>query len=164
MRFLTALAVLLLAGTTAVPAMAQSDRDTHSSVRFERVQYERVDPRIGQLAQQYSQPQQYGQSQPYSQDGRPGNSYDRNRNRGINITAAYYGVENRACEATRQASRLCEGKSSCTIPASNRLCGDPVPGIVKVLTVHYECHGRQRSMTRREGTHLGLRCDPQRRY
>jgi len=78
----------------------------------------------------------------------------------IRILSAWYGLEGRACDATRDAQRMCEGRSRCTIPATNRLCGDPVPQVRKVLTVWYRCdRGRPRSSTRWEGTYLGLRCD-----
>jgi hypothetical protein len=133
MRILASLAVLVLA-FTALPAAAQS--------------YSQSTP-------------QYGASQQYSQSGRPGfdRDRDRRRQRGLHITGAYYGVDGRTCEATRPVSRSCEGKSSCTVRATNRLCGDPAQNVVKVLTVSYDCHGRSRSMTRREGSHLGLRCE-----
>ncbi len=135
MRFLASLAVLLVAGS-ALPSLAQSDRN---------------DPRATQRAQQYGQ----------SQDNRPGQGYgrDRRRDRSIEIKSAFYGVENRSCEATRQVARLCDGKSSCTVPATNKLCGDPVHGVTKVLTVYYECKGRTRASTRWEGGYLGIRCE-----
>ncbi len=54
---------------------------------------------------------------------------------------------------------VCEGRSECTIPATNRLCGDPAPYITKVLTVWYRCGNRPpRSTTRWEGRYVGLRC------
>jgi hypothetical protein len=85
---------------------------------------------------------------------------DRRGRRDINILSAWYGVEGRACDATRDARRACENRSSCTIPATNRLCGDPVPNVVKVLTVWYRCGNRPpRSTTRGEGRYVGLRCD-----
>jgi hypothetical protein len=90
----------------------------------------------------------------------PGYGQGRRHRRDIHIMSAWYGVEGRACEATRDARRLCENRSSCTIPATNRLCGDPVPGVQKVLTVWYRCDGqRPRSTTRWEGRYVGLRCD-----
>lgn len=157
MRFLASLAVLLLVAT-ALPALAQSDRN---------------DPRTSQSAQQYGQSpspygqqqygqQQYGQQQyGQQQDSRPGQGYgrERRRERGIQITSAFYGVEHRACEATEQVARICDGRPNCTVPATNRLCGDPMHGVTKVLTVYYNCHGRSRASTRWEGGYLGIRCD-----
>lgn len=102
---------------------------------------------------------------PYPQIGQaPGFDRDRDRNwrrwrRVIHIMSAWYGLEGRARDATRDARRLCEGRSECTIPATNRLCGDPAPYITKVLTVWYRCGNRPpRSTTRWEGRYVGLRC------
>lgn len=136
MRILASLAVLLLA-VTALPAAAQSDRSAP-----------------------WTSQHQYPQSaQQYGQSGRQGFDRDRRRQRGIHITDAFYGVDGRACEATRPVTRTCEGQSSCTVRATNRLCGDPAQNVVKVLTVYYDCHGRSRSITRREGSYVGLRCE-----
>lgn len=103
---------------------------------------------------------------PYPQIGQaPGFDRDRDRDRrrwrrDIHIMSAWYGLEGRACDATRDARRLCEGRSECTIPATNRLCGDPAPYVTKVLTVWYRCGNRPpRSTTRWEGRYVGLRCD-----
>lgn len=94
----------------------------------------------------------------------PGPGYDRGpprgRRGGIHVESAWYGLEGRACDATSDARRLCEGRSDCTIPATNRLCGDPVPQVQKVLTVWYRCGNRPpRSTTRWEGRYVGLRCN-----
>ena len=114
----------------------------------------------------YASPPQY--QQPYyppqiGQAPMAGPSFDRERRErrgGVRVLSAWYGIEERACDATEVARRVCEGRSSCTIPASNRLCGDPVPNVVKVLTVWYRCEGqRPRSTTRWEGRYVGLRCD-----
>jgi hypothetical protein len=115
----------------------------------------------------------YYPSTPHPQLGqapmaRPGPGFDRDRDhdrrrgrwRDIHIEGAWYGLEGRACDATRDAKRLCEGRSECTIPATNRLCGDPAPYVTKVLTVWYRCGNRPpRSTTRWEGRYVGLRCD-----
>lgn len=109
-------------------------------------------------------------SSPYPQIGQappmagPGPGFDRDRRRGrnndIHIESAWYGIENRSCDATRDARRLCEGRSNCTIPATNRLCGDPASYVTKVLTVWYRCGNRPpRQTTRWEGRYVGLRCD-----
>ena len=150
MRHLLALVAAVLFAGAALPAMAQS------SSPYAPAQYQQ--PYQQQYQQPYQQPQ-YGQSQPYGY-GRP-QPYgeERRRRGGIDILSAWYSIERRACDATRVASRICEGKSECTIPASNRLCGDPMPNVVKVLTVDYRCHGRVRSTTRWEGGYVGLRCD-----
>jgi hypothetical protein len=137
MRFLTPFAVLLVA-LSALPAAAQ---------------WERSNPQLGQS---------YSQGAPqYGQDDRSGRSLDndRRRGRGIRITSAFYGVNNQSCQATRPVARSCDGESSCSVRATNRLCGDPVQGVVKALTVSYRCHGRERSVTRPEGRSVNLRCD-----
>ncbi len=95
-----------------------------------------------------------------AQTAGPGFDRDRRWRHDIHIESAWYGLERRACDATRDARRLCEGRSSCTIPATNRLCGDPAPYVTKVLTVWYRCGNRPpRSTTRWEGRYVGLRCD-----
>lgn len=114
----------------------------------------------------------YYPATPYPQIGQmPGQGFDRDRRdygdwrerrwrRDIRIEAAWYGLEDRSCDATRDARRLCEGRSECTIPATNRLCGDPAPYVTKVLTVWYRCgRGPVRSTTRWEGRYVGLRCN-----
>ena len=111
----------------------------------------------------------YYPATPYPQMGQmppsagPGFDRDRRHRRDrydIHIESAWYGIEGRACDATRDARRLCEGRSNCTIPATNRLCGDPAPYVTKVLTVWYRCgHRPPRSTTRWEGRYVGLRCD-----
>lgn len=121
-------------------------------------------------AQTYYPSTPYQAPSPYPQLGQaPGSGFDRDRDRyrdrrgrwrDIHIEAAWYGLEGRACDATRDAKRLCEGRSECTIPATNRLCGDPAPYVTKVLTVWYRCGNRPpRSTTRWEGRYVGLRCD-----
>jgi hypothetical protein len=86
------------------------------------------------------------------------------RDRDIRVMSAWYGIEGRSCDATRQVRRTCNGRDDCTIRATNRLCGDPAPGVVKVLTVWYRCDGRPREITRWEGSYLGLRCEGRRRF
>jgi hypothetical protein len=134
-HLLAVLAVVLFAGA-AVPATAQS--------------YDR------------GQSLQLAQAAPFDRDRR-------GRRAEIDVLSAWYGVEGRACDATRQVSRACNGRNDCTVRATNRLCGDPVPGVVKVLTVWYECERRRgpdsrpRTITRSEGSFLGLNCPGGRR-
>jgi hypothetical protein len=137
MRFLTPFALLLVA-LSAMPAAAQ---------------WERSNP-------QTSQPYPPGAPQ-YGQDRGEGRSFDndRRRGRGIRITSALYGVSNQSCQATRPVARSCDGQTSCSVRATNRLCGDPAQNVVKALTVSYNCHGRSRSVTRAEGRSVSLRCD-----
>lgn len=103
----------------------------------------------------------FAQPGPSFDRGPPG--YDRDRgDRGrdsLRILSAWYGVEGRACEATRAVARACNGRQDCTVQATNRLCGDPVPQVEKVLTVTYRCDGRTRTTTRWEGRYVGLTCN-----
>lgn len=144
-RFLALFAFALIAAG-ALPALAQS------SYQYTQQPYQ----------QQYQQPQ-LGQAAPFGQPGRPAYEERRGRRDGLRILSAWYGVENRACDAERAVERICGGRSECTVPVTNRLCGDPVPYVVKVLTVTYACRGRERTTTRWEGRYMGLRCD-ERRY
>lgn len=141
-RLLTFFAFVLFAGA-ALPALAQTT-----------YQYTQQ-PSQGQ----YQQPQ-YGQAPPYGQP--PRFEERRGRRDGLRILSAWYGIENRACDAERAVERICGGRSECTVPVTNRLCGDPAPNVVKVLTVTYACRGRERTTTRWEGRHMGLRCDSRR--
>lgn len=140
MRRFLALLVFVLMAVPALPASAQ--HDGAASLQLAQAQFDR----------------------------------DRNRDRDrrgrraeIDVIQAWYGVEGRACDATRQISRACNGRNNCTVRATNQLCGDPVPGVVKVLTVWYECERRRgpdsrpRTITRWEGGYLGLNCPGGRR-
>ena len=60
---------------------------------------------------------------------------------GILIVQSFYGGS-RGCDPTAAVARSCAGKASCSIAASNALCGDPEPGVVKRLRVVFRC-GRQ---------------------
>lgn len=116
-------------------------------------------PALAQSSYQYTQQPQYSQAPPYGQqrmDDRRG------RRDALRVISAWYGYGNRACDAERAVERICGNRDSCTVPVTNRLCGDPAPQIVKVLTVTYTCRGRERTITRGEGGHLGLRCDSRR--
>jgi hypothetical protein len=152
MQLLLALAVFLFLTGAAMPASAQYeryyDRDPRQfgQVPAPRPDYGRprdVDP---------GRPSEFNPDRP--RDFEPGGR----RDRGLRIIAAWYGLEDRACDATRSVRRICEDDDECTVKATNRLCGDPVPGVVKVLTVWYRCGGRPREITRWEGSYLGLRC------
>lgn len=60
---------------------------------------------------------------------------------GILIVQSFYGGS-RGCDPTAAVARSCTGQTSCSIAASNALCGDPEPGVVKRLRVVFRC-GRQ---------------------
>ena len=156
MQRLLALPVLLLLAGAAMPASAQYER-----------YYEHSPRQFGQFPQprpDYERPRHVDPDDPWEFSPEPRREPPRDyepgyrRYRGLRIIAAWYGVEDRACDATRPVRRICEGDDECTVRATNRLCGDPVPGVVKVLTVWYRCAGRPREITRWEGSYLGLRC------
>lgn len=58
---------------------------------------------------------------------------------GILILQAVYGSDSRSCDATAAVFRSCNGKAECSVAASNSLCGDPAPGVVKKLRVSFRC-------------------------
>lgn len=138
MRRLLVLFAFALIAAGSLPALAQpSHAQTSSDAQIQQAQYSPAPP--------------YGQ--PRYDDRRRG------RRDGLRILSAWYGIDGRACNAEAAVERICGRRSSCTIPVTNRLCGDPAPQVVKVLTVHFQCRGRERSITRWEGRHMGLRCD-----
>lgn len=57
------------------------------------------------------------------------------------ITAKYYdpGNPRLACDFTKFASAMCEGATSCTLPADNSLCGDPSGERRKAAEIFYRC-------------------------
>ena len=71
------------------------------------------------------------------------------------IESAYYGVEGRIVDVTRElASRVTGGRL--TTRAGNELYGDPAPGVAKSLTVTYVWNGERRTRTVGEGETLTL--------
>ena len=96
------------------------------------------------------------QPQPYSYQPR----YDQRAQRfgGLQILEAWYGRGRRVCDAAHSMRRACEGQPGCEVKAGNELCGDPVPGVIKGLTVTYRCHGDVRRAEQREPGYIGLRC------
>ena len=53
-------------------------------------------------------------------------------------------VHTRECKARStldKVRQLCEGKTTCSLSASNSLVGDPCRGTRKYLEVHYTCGG-----------------------
>jgi len=63
---------------------------------------------------------------------------------GILISQANYGSDSRGCDPTAAVAQSCAGRTSCSVAASNALCGDPDPGVVKKLKVVFRC-GRRSS-------------------
>jgi hypothetical protein len=149
-RFLVLFTFAIVVGA-ALPALAQT------TYQYTQQPYQQPYQQQQQYQQPYQQPQ-YSQSPPYGQP--PRFEERRGRRDGLRILSAWYGIESRACDAERAVERICGGRTECTVPVTNRLCGDPAPNVVKVLTVTYACRGMERTTTRWEGRHMGLRCDP----
>ena len=149
---LLALAVVALSGTAA---LAQPDGNPGPRYYGDRYIYDRSyadddrhDYRYGNRSYQ---PYQY--RQPYHFDQRA-----QRYGGGLQILEAWYGRGRRACDAAHSMRRACEGQPGCEVKAGNELCGDPVPGAIKNLTVTYSCHGDVRRAEQREPGYIGLRC------
>lgn len=70
----------------------------------------------------------------------------RDQHRGSRITilgASYRSIDGRACDAFAHVHKKCDGDDSCKVKASNKICGDPDRGRLKVLEVTYACGNRQ---------------------
>lgn len=71
---------------------------------------------------------------------------DYGRDRGPRLTilgASYRSIDGRACDAFAHVHKKCDGDGSCKVKASNKICGDPDRGRLKVLEVTYACGNRQ---------------------
>jgi hypothetical protein len=79
------------------------------------------------------------------------------------LDALYYADRN-GCDATRAVGEIANGRASAGVPASNMLCGDPMPGRGKTLAVEFACGdpaycGTEiRTATARESHTLQLTC------
>ncbi len=82
---------------------------------------------------------------------------------GIQIYNADYGERGRTCNAERRIARECSGRRDCEIEVDNRLCGDPMPDVVKELRLSFGCEGRrgsdQESVRAREGQRIRIECE-----
>ncbi|MBB5019547.1 hypothetical protein HNQ59_002849 [Chitinivorax tropicus] len=76
----------------------------------------------------------------------------------ISVMQAEYGDGNRQCDATDVLAERANGQLSVSIKVSNDLCGDPAPGIRKVLNVIYLCGNERRSATAHENRSVLLYC------
>jgi hypothetical protein len=81
----------------------------------------------------------------------------------LEIIEAEYGVPGRTCTAApdikKHASEACGGfRPRCLISVSNGWCGDPAPGVVKTLTVDYNCGPTRKRASAPEGAGLVLAC------
>lgn len=88
--------------------------------------------------------------------------YDRDRyDRSPRLTilgASYRSIDGRACDAFAHVHKKCDGDDSCKVKASNKICGDPDRGRLKVLEVTYACGKRQFQSRTPERSSSRLRC------
>lgn len=82
--------------------------------------------------------------------------YDRDPE--IHIIGATYAAGNRRCDASRWVRIPCDGSRTCSVKASNNLCGDPAKGVAKELTVSYSCGRGRREVRLTEGQSTFLHC------
>ncbi len=82
----------------------------------------------------------------------------------VTVLDALYYADRNGCDATRAVSELANGRSSAGVPATNMLCGDPMPGRGKTLAVEFACGdpaycGTEiRTASARESQTLQLNC------
>ena len=76
----------------------------------------------------------------------------------IQVTGAYYGSDQRNCQAGRQVARLANGKRSYSFKVTNEICGDPDPGKRKTLEVTYNCGQLQKTASAREHQTIYFDC------
>lgn len=76
----------------------------------------------------------------------------------IVITSATYGAGVSTCDATAYASGICNGQPSCSVTASNGICGDPAYGTGKSIIINYTCSGVAKSSSAPENAGAALSC------
>jgi hypothetical protein len=73
------------------------------------------------------------------------------------LSASYYGLA-AWCDATEAVRAACDGRPSCSVRASDALCGDPEPTVLKKLEVVHACRGEERWVEVAEGAAVSLAC------
>ena len=76
----------------------------------------------------------------------------------IRVTGAFYGSDQRNCQAGREVARLANGKRSYSFKVTNEICGDPHPGKRKTLEVTYTCGQLLKSASAREHQTIYFDC------
>ena len=77
----------------------------------------------------------------------------------LTIIEAYYrSIDGRACDAYPLVYRICDGEKSCSKKSSNKICGDPDRGRLKILEVVYACGDEYYQGNVPERKRLRLRC------
>lgn len=74
------------------------------------------------------------------------------------LGATYRSIDGRTCDAYSYAHRKCNGNQSCTLKASNKICGDPDRGRLKILDVTYRCGNQQYTSSTPERSRSQIRC------
>ena len=77
-------------------------------------------------------------------------------NGGLQITRAYYGLNNRTMDVTQNLRGLVRNGSLAVQVNNNNMGGDPARGADKVLTVIYRFQGQERTSTVKEGNVLRI--------
>ena len=72
--------------------------------------------------------------------------------------AEYRGDVSHSCDATSELEKQCNELSSCNVKATNSLCGDPLFGTPKNLTVSYSCGKKGLSTSALEDQSVSLSC------
>jgi hypothetical protein len=86
----------------------------------------------------------------------PGPGYPGGGNGSLQITRAYYGLNNRTMDVTQLLRGMARNGSVVVQVNNNTMGGDPARGADKVLTVIYRVQGRERTSTVKEGNVLRI--------
>ena len=99
----------------------------------------------------------------FSNNGRPGGGgypgnpgYPGGGNGSLQITRAYYGLNNRTNDVTQLLRGMVRNGTLAVQVNNNNMGGDPAKGGDKVLTVIYRVQGRERTSTVKEGNVLRI--------
>jgi Domain of unknown function (DUF3395) len=86
----------------------------------------------------------------------PNPGYPGGGNGSLQITRAYYGLNNRTMDVTQLLRGMVRGGTLAVPVNNNTMGGDPARGADKVLTVIYRFQGRERTSTVKEGNVLRI--------
>ena len=86
----------------------------------------------------------------------PNSGYPGGGNGSLQITRAYYGLNNRTNDVTQRLRGMVRNGTLAVQVTNNNMGGDPAKGGDKVLTVIYRFQGRERTSTVKEGNMLRI--------
>jgi hypothetical protein len=86
----------------------------------------------------------------------PGSGYPGGGNSSLQITRAYYGLNNRTMDVTQLLRSMARNGTLYVQVNNNTMGGDPAKGADKVLTVIYRFQGREGTSTVKEGNVLRI--------